>query len=110
MKHYTDTELTHILEEIKAGRPFVGVRGDSMVGGVIAIHSQLNNWINYDRHGASTVKANIERLRWVIETIWEDADEIVPAIYSEYHIDFVPEDEKYKRIDYSTKHPNIFGK
>lgn len=110
MKHYTNTELSRILADIKAGRPYVGVRGNSMVGGVIVLHPHSNDWINYDRHGSSSVKANRNRLRWVIETIFEDADEIVPAVYSEYHICFVPEDEKYERIDYSLRHPNVFLK
>lgn len=110
MKHYTDTELALILEQIKTGRPFVGVRGNSMVTGVIAIHPRLSKWISYDRHGSSSIKANIEQLRWLLETIFDDADEVVRATYSEYHICFVPEDERYERIDYSTKHPNVFGK
>lgn len=110
MKHYTDTELAHIFEQIKAGRPYVGVRGNRMVGGAILLHPHLTSYINYERHGSSAVKANKKQLRWVIETIFEDADEVVPAVYSQYHICFVPEDERYERIDYSTKHPNVFGK
>lgn len=110
MKHYTDTELSHIFEQIKRGVPFVGVRGNSMVSGVILLHPHSTSYINYERHGSSTIKTNKKNLRWVIENIFDDADEIVPAIFSEYHICFVPEDERYERIDYSTKHPNVFRK
>lgn len=110
MKHYTDIELGHIFEQIKQGVPFVGVRNNSMVGGVILLHPHSTSYINYERHGSSTIRANKKNLRWLLETIFDDADEVVRATHSEYHICFVPEDERYERIDYSTKHPNVFGK
>lgn len=110
MKHYTDAELAHILEQIKAGHPFVGVCGNRMIGGDILPHSQQRSLITFCHYGSSSIKANREQLRWLLETIFDDADEVVRATYSEYHICFVPEDERHERIDYSTKHPNVFGK
>lgn len=110
MKHYTNTELSRILADIKAGHPYVGVRGNRMIGGYILPHSQQRSLIVYRHYGSSAIKANREQLRWLLETIFDDADEVVRAIYSEYHIDFVPEDERYERIDSSTRHPNVFGK
>ena len=88
----------------------MGVRGNRMVGGDILPHSQQRSLITYHHYGSSSIKANREQLRWLLETIFDDADEVVRATYSEYHICFVPEDERYERIDYSTKHPNVFGK
>lgn len=110
MKHYTNTELSRILADIKAGHPYVGVRGNRMIGGYILPHSQQRSLIVYRHYGSSAIKANREQLRWLLENIFDDADEVVRATYSEYHICFVPEDERYERIDYSTKHPNVFGK
>ena len=110
MKHYTNTELSRILADIKAGCPYVGVRGNRMIGGDILLNSQQRSLIAYRHYGSSSIKANREQLRWLLETIFDDADEVVRATYSEYHICFVPEDERYERIDYSTKHPNVFGK
>lgn len=110
MKHYTNTELSRILADIKAGHPYVGVRGNRMIGGYILPHSQQRSLIVYRHYGSSAIKANREQLRWLLENIFDDADEVVRATYSEYHIDFVPEDERYERIDSSTRHPNIFGK
>ena len=110
MKHYTNTELSRILADIKAGHPYVGVRGNRMIGGDIRLHSQQRSLIAYRHYGSSAIKANKEHLRWLLENIFDDADEVVRATYSEYHIGFVPEDERYERIDSSTKHPNVFGK
>lgn len=110
MKHYTNTELSRILADIKAGHPYVGVRGNRMIGGYILPHSQQRSLIVYRHYGSSAIKANREQLRWLLENIFDDADEVVRATYSEYHIDFVPEDERYERIDSSTRHPNVFGK
>lgn len=110
MKHYTDAELSRILADIKAGHAYVGVRGNRMIGGDILPHSQQRSLITFRHYGSSSIKANREQLRWLLETIFDDADEVVRATYSEYHICFVPEDEQYERIDYSTKHPNVFGK
>ena len=110
MKHYTNTELSRILADIKVGRPYVGVRGNRMIGGYILPHSQQRSLIVYRHYGSSAIKANREQLRWLLENIFDDADEVVRATYSEYHIGFVPEDERYERIDSSTRHPNVFGK
>lgn len=110
MKHYTNTELSRILADIKAGHPYVGVRGNRMIGGYILPHSQQRSLIFYRHYGSSAIKANREQLRWLLENIFDDADEVVRATYSEYHIGFVPEDERYERIDSSTRHPNVFGK
>lgn len=110
MKHYTNTELSRILADIKAGHPYVGVRGNRMIGGYILPHSQQRSLIVYRHYGSSAIKANREQLRWLLENIFDDADEVVRATYSEYHIGFVPEDERYERIDSSTRHPNVFGK
>ncbi len=110
MKHYTNTELSRILADIKAGHPYVGVRGNRMIGGDICLHSQQRSLIAYRHYGSSAIKANKEQLRWLLENIFDDADEVVRATYSEYHIGFVPEDERYERIDSSTRHPNVFGK
>ena len=110
MKHYTNTELSRILADIKVVRPYVGVRGNRMIGGYILPHSQQRSLIVYRHYGSSAIKANREQLRWLLENIFDDADEVVRATYSEYHIGFVPEDERYERIDSSTRHPNVFGK
>ena len=92
MKHYTNTELSRILADIKAGHPYVGVRGNRMIGGYILPHSQQRSLIVYRHYGSSAIKANREQLRWLLENIFDDADEVVRATYSEYHIGFVPED------------------
>ena len=53
MKHYTNTELSRILADIKAGRPYVGVRGNRMIGGDILPHSQQRSLITYHHYGSS---------------------------------------------------------
>ena len=77
MKHYTNTELSRILADIKAGHPYVGVRGNRMIGGDIRLHSQQRSLIAYRHYGSSAIKANKEQLRWLLETIFDDADEVL---------------------------------
>ena len=49
-------------------------------------------------------------LKNAIEIMFCDCDEIVEAVFSEYHCNYVPVDEKYERIDVSWRHPNTFNK
>jgi hypothetical protein len=105
MKKYTDTELKNILDDISSGAVYVGIKNGCGVGELRG----FLNYIEWRHYGSSCEKKNITGLRWIIENIFNDCDIITPAIYSEYHINYIPVNKKYNGIDFSFSHPNIYG-
>lgn len=105
MKKYTDSELEKILNDISGGAVYVGISNGYGVGEIRGYMS----YIEWRHYGSSCEKKTIKNLRWIIENIFDDCDIITPAIYSEYHINYIPVDEKYNGIDFSFSHPNING-
>ena len=106
MKKYSNQELKEILENLKNGSLYTGVTKGNYGDGVISYH---NGYIRYTHFGSSAVKANIRDLRWLVETIFNECNEITEAVYSEYHVNYIPLNKKYKGIDLSRKHPNTYG-
>lgn len=106
MKHYTNKELTAILTDMKNGVVYCGI--DKYNRGIGTISAD-NQYICYQHYGASATKSNINGLRWLLENIFDECQIITPAVYSEYHINFIPVDTQYKAIDLSAKHPNVNG-
>ena len=111
MRKFTNQEITEIRKNISEGTIYVPVyKNGKAFGGAIFHSSYPSKFISWRYYGQSAIKDTDEQLRWLLENIFDDADEVVRATYSEYHIGFVPEDERYERIDSSTRHPNVFGK
>lgn len=106
MKHYTNKELTAILNTMKSGAIYCGI--DKYNRGIGTISAD-NQYIHFQHYGSSAVKSNIDDLRWLLENIFDDCAIITSAVYSEYHINYIPVDTQYKAIDYSANHPNTYG-
>ena len=105
MKKYTDKELKAILNDINTGTVYTAICNNYGTG---TIKSYLN-YIEWNYYGSSCEKKNINNLRWIIENIFGDCAEITPAIYSAYHINYIPANKKYNAIDLSSSHTNIHG-
>jgi hypothetical protein len=106
MKRYTTKELKNILDHINAGGVYVGICNGRGVGKIYAANK---SYIRFEHYGGSATKNNTNGIRWIIENIFNDCDLITPAVYSEYHINYIPVDEKYAGIDFSFTHPNVYG-
>lgn len=105
MKKYTDKEIKKIYNDLNNGAIYCGVCNNKGVGMIYA--SGL--YIRWQHYGQSANKNTPENLRWLIENIFIDCDIITPAIYSKYHVNYIPVNEKYTGIDFSMNHPNIYG-
>ena len=105
MKKYSNIELKRILENLKNGSVYIGIYNNYGSGKI----SYYNNFINYSYFGSSVVKANIKNLRWLLENIFNECNKITEAVYSEYHVNYIPIDKKYNAVDLSRKHPNVYG-
>lgn len=105
MKKYNNTELKAILENINNGVVYIGIRNGSGVGRIY----KHCHYIRWEYFGSSATPARVDDLKWIIENIFNDCELITPGIYSEYHINYIPIDEKYNGIDFSYTHPNIYG-
>ena len=108
MKKFTDTEIAKIRADINKEIVYCGICNGYGTGRIWKSRNQ--QYIHYSHFGAAAIDNSDDQLRWLLETIFEDCEDVAPAIWSDYHINYVPIDEHYKGIDYSVKHPNTFGK
>lgn len=106
MKHYTNKELTEILDSMICGEDYCGI--DKHNRGIGHIFSN-GEYIYYNHFGSSATKANISGLKFILNTIFDDCELVVPCEYSDYHINYIPKSKNYIGIDLSTKHPNVCG-
>lgn len=107
MKSLTNTEIAKIRTNLNNGVVYCGIcHGCGM--GQIKLSSD-GKYIYYRNFGQSSIKNTNGQLRWLLETIFENYETVVPAEFSEYHANYVPIDKQYKGIDMSRKHPNSYG-
>ena len=109
MRKFTEQEISEIRKKLDEGVVYVGVKGDRATGGEIYHSAYPSKFISWRHYGQSAVKNTNKDIHWLIETIFEDCDDIVPAVWSDYHISYIPLDKSYEAIDYSTSHPNVLG-
>lgn len=106
MKKFTDAELKGIMKNLKNGQVYCGIRHQYGVG---TINLTIHHNIGWEHYGTSAEPCTIRNLRWIIETIFEDCEDIVAATWSDYHLGYIPIDKKYKGIDYSNQYPNVLN-
>ena len=107
MRNFTMKEISEIRAEINNGVVYCGIYKGYGVGKIYLTESGNIGWQHY---GSSAVRNADEKLAWLVAHIFEDCDTIVPAEWSDYHINYVPIDRRhYKGIDHSMKHPNVLG-
>ena len=107
MKHFTNREISEIRENLNNGVVYCGIRNGAGTG-YITVSSDLQ-WIRWNHYGSSANENTDRDLRWMLETIFDDCETVVPAEYSRYHINYIPIDKQYRGIDLSMRHPNVCG-
>ena len=106
MKKFTNAEISEIRTNLNNGAVYCGIRNGCGVGDImISPDRKLIRWRHY---GQSAIKNTDGQLRWLLETIFESCETVALAEYSKYHINYVPIDKRYRGIDLSTKHPNVY--
>ena len=110
MRKFTNKEIAEIRRNINNGTIYVPVQKNGKAFGGAIFHSPYpSKFIAFEYYGQSAVKDTNEQVRWLLETIFEDCDNIVEAVWSDYHVSYIPIDGSYEPIDLSGSHPNVFG-
>lgn len=109
MRKFTNNEISEIRKNLNNGVVYVGVANGRMTGGKIYHSAYPSKFIAWEHYGQSAIKNTNEQLRWLLETIFDDCDDIVIGVWSDYHIAYIPLDKSYEAFDYSTSHPNVLG-
>ena len=107
MKKFTNAEISEISDNLNNGVVYCGICNGNGVGRINT--SPAGEYIYWQHYGQSAIINTDEELRWLLETIFEDCETVVPAEYSKYHVNYVPIDKAYKGIDMSSMHPNVYG-
>ena len=109
MRKFTNQEIAEIRRNLNNGVVYVGVKNGKATIGRIYRSAYPSKFIAFEYYGQSAVKNTNEQVRWLLETIFEDCDNIVEAVWSDYHVSYIPIDGSYEPIDLSGSHPNVFG-
>lgn len=107
MRKFANEELKEVLKNLENGIVYsiISQRGNG-IGEIWADRT----FIYWCRSGKSAIKKNIMNLRWFLQILCRDDTDIDVAVYSEYHIGYIPTSKQYKAIDHSMSHPNVLGK
>ena len=109
MREFTNQEIAEIRRNLNNDVVYVGVKNGKATIGRIYHSAYPSKFIAFEYYGQSAVKDTNEQVRWLLETIFEDCDNIVEAVWSDYHVSYIPIDGSYEPIDLSGSHPNVFG-
>lgn len=107
MRKYTDKELLAILADLAAGEKFCGITENGRGTGLIYLTDNL--YIGWNYYGSSANDFSVDSLRFILETIFNECKTICKAVYSEYHINWIPAGTVYIGVDMSRSHPNVYG-
>lgn len=107
MLKLTDRQVQEIFDGLNNGKSYCGIKDNRGVGRITTISSRC---FQVQYYGSIHIRKTIKSLKNAIEVMFCYCDEIVEAVFSEYHCNYVPVDEKYERIDVSWRHPNTFNK
>lgn len=105
MKSYNRNELKAILQHLNNGGAYCGIYNGGGWGRLYKSGSMLI----WDYCGQGATKSTLKGLKWIIENIFDDCDEMAQAVWSDYHINYIPIDKQYRAIDLSAQHPNVCG-
>lgn len=98
--------LRKILSDINNGGKYIGISKGRGTG--IIFRTPYGN-IGWNHYGESACPSTIRGLKFILEVIFNDCECFVPAIWSDYHVNYIPADTRFRAVDLSAKHPNICG-
>lgn len=91
MRKFTNQEIAEIRRNINNGTIYVPVQKNGKAFGGAIFHSPYpSENIAFRHYGQSAIKNTDEQLLWLLETIFDDCDDITEAVWNEYLIDYVP--------------------
>ena len=91
MRKFTNQEITEIRKSIKKGTIYVPLYKNGKASGGAIFHSPYpSKFISWRYYGQSAIKDTDEQLRWLLETIFDDCEDITEAVWNEYLVDYVP--------------------
>lgn len=91
MRKFTDAEITNFRKNINKGKIYIPVYKNGKAFGGAIFHSPYpSKFISWRHYGQSAIKDTVEQLRWLLETIFDDCEDITEAVWNEYLIDYVP--------------------
>lgn len=105
MQRFTDKEITKIYNNINKGIYYCGICNGRGEG---AIYKD-GDYIAWRHYGQSANDNNKEELQWLLQVIFKECETVSPAVWSDYHINYIPDTALYKGVDCSREHPNTFG-
>ena len=106
MRKFTKQEIAEIRANINNGTVYCGIKYGYGVGRIFLTE---NGNIGWEHFGQGAVKNDDANLEGILNLIFDDCETVTPAEWSDYHINYVPIDKRYKGIDFSTYHPNVMG-
>lgn len=91
MRKFTNQEIAEIRKNINKGKIYIPVYKNGKAFGGAIFHSPYpSKFISWRYYGQSAIKDTDEQLRWLLETIFDDCEDITEAVWNEYLIDYVP--------------------
>ena len=91
MRKFTNQEIAEIRRNINDGKIYVPVQKNGKAFGGAIFHSPYpSKFITWRHYGQSAIKNTNEQLRWLLETIFDDCEDITEAVWNEYLVDYTP--------------------
>lgn len=91
MRKFTNKEIAEIRRNINNGTIYVPVQNNGKAFGGVILHSPYpSKFISWRHYGQSAIKDTDEELRWLLETIFDDCEDITEAVRNDYFIDYTP--------------------
>ena len=91
MRKFTNNEIAEIRKNINNGMIYVPVQKNGKAFGGAIFHSPYpSKFITWRYYGQSAIKDTNKQLRWLLETIFDDCEDITEAVWNEYLIDYIP--------------------
>lgn len=91
MRKFTNNEIAEIRRNINNGTIYVPVQKNGKAFGGAIFHSPYpSKFISWRYYGQSAIKDTDEQLRWLLENIFDDCEDITEAVWNDYLVDYVP--------------------
>jgi hypothetical protein len=100
MKNFSKIELAAIMDGLNNGMNYALVKGEYCTGFINAAGA----YIHYQVAGSSAVAKDIKNLKWLLTDLFQEYDDITPAVYSYEIYNSVDLTGRYKSIDCSRYH------
>ena len=102
----SDEKINELLQLLLKGKKLQGISKDGFGRGVI---EYIYPYICWHHYGSSANIATFDELKFICDEIFGDCIDFCTTHWSEYHVNYIPDEGKYKGIDLSSHHPNVYG-